>query len=1661
MIRQKIMQVCLSLFLFSLILNAQEKQEIKMVKKDHSNTGWYQELMSSNPNYWKIKKGYELYFSLNKNEKSKEEKITRRWLQINGSNIDKEGYLLPELELSELKQIFNNQKIVNKPKKTTSLHDEYLGSWRMIGPFHGEKTRCGTSPVMSGGYTDRVYINPYNTSNMYAGTSYGGLWVSQDAGNTWVLSDAEFPNGTNTYANRDYYYGDIEASAQNPQIVYAATEAGLLKSSNGGISWSYCNELNRTVLPNVRPYFIAVSKENPLVLLSSFGRKIYRSIDGGNSWTMVFDNSQGGDDKKFANTHSSQPLGMRDRTYNFWGLDFHPTNINVVYLGTWNSDNEPCVYKSIDKGVTFNFLTNIIEVTGRTDTYGLQGLEMITVPSAANKVIVRPYFSLDTIYHVSESGKIDKRIKPGARLEGFAVDWNNANIVYSGYYGGGWDGSKVMKSTDEGLTFTAMTDGFGGCPKYVHPDIRGYSVVGDTVLVAHDGGLSRSFDGMNTIETIGNNISAVDLWGFSSSFKTDITLAGCDHGPTKIRRFDGNGGWTQLGGGDANACTINPANDSLFYYNHGYGTFVGKLNSDNSISTKSIINNDVSLDKLEVHPNIYTTIYGVKGNLVKVSKENINNATVFKDFGKPVTRFRIARKDANIMYVLLQNSIVQKSEDGGLTWRTITPSFLASKGQTSIIDIEVGATPNELWLLYGGNQNECKVLKSTDGGSTWENITENLSVNSTSQFVYQRGTDGGLYVYLNGGGVWYKNSKMQYWQKLGSGLPMIGYSRNLYTVPAKNKFRMGSSRGAWEHDLIETSKLDAQISMNNNTVDRWNTQIRFRDFSAYYGNDITFEWSFPGGTPSTSNSEYPTVTYTKSGKYSVTLTIRDGNGNSSTQTLEDIILVKNEGKPGMFPIADSYVRNGSSSSANFGLNNVLVVKNDGTGYYRMSYLKFDLSQYTDSIINTGYLQLFVQNANTNINVTNWELWKCNDDNWIEDNINWNNKPQTTTLVETIPAKSSGIAEWNLKDILIEELNGDKVLTLAVKSTVANLQGDVNFYSKEEGIPLLRPQILINRHIDVKLDYPTKDDVLQAGSISTLKASVVGDNIQSVKFLINNKQLGVVNEIPYNLNWNWPEQGIYSLKVVATDNLGFSSSSREVKVVVMDTIGTVINPVADSYVRNGGYSSSNFGSDEKLIVKNDVSWYNREVYLKFSLANFASKQTSKKLRLFIKDANTNILNTDWEVWTCSNSNWTESELTWNNKPSSKKMLTTLKGKKEGIVEWDISNLSKEDLDENGFVTLLIKSTTKGGSTDVIFYSKETNTQWMRPVILINEHPEIRFIQPLEAEVLIEQVSKLIKLEVTDDHKVTEVSIFIDDDEKKLFSLPPYEWMWNNIETGSYTIKVKATDDSSNISEKSINVTVADNPPPIIESFYPRNNTYWISNKNYKLLATVSDSVGGVKQVDFYKNGNWLGTDYSSPYSFDLFNIEQGEHLFDIEVTDTHGKTTVLNPPKCKVITILPNMECDSPIWNPDATYTIGVLVQFKGKIYEAVDESKGATPESNQEIWRFNSNCAVLGLSSLKDKNEDSSILLYPNPANTILYVEGYVADNKNNKISIVVYNTAYNQNMKVFEQEVDVINGSYQAKIDVSRLENGVYLLKCSTTSKSVKFLVNHTTRLK
>ncbi len=101
-------------------------------------------------------------------------------------------------------------------------------------------------------------------------------------------------------------------------------------------------------------------------------------------------------------------------------------------------------------------------------------------------------------------------------------------------------------------------------------------------------------------------------------------------------------------------------------------------------------------------------------------------------------------------------------------------------------------------------------------------------------------------------------------------------------------------------DDYETYNLDVQLVPGNCMVASFSASttqvaigghVNFTDGS--FGNIVAWNWTFEGGTPSTSTQQNPSnITYNEAGDFAVTLTITDAEGNSETLTREDYIHVR-------------------------------------------------------------------------------------------------------------------------------------------------------------------------------------------------------------------------------------------------------------------------------------------------------------------------------------------------------------------------------------------------------------------------------------------------------------------------------------------------------------------------------------------------------------------------------------------------------------------------------------------------------------------------------------------------------------------------------------------------------------------------------------------------
>jgi photosystem II stability/assembly factor-like uncharacterized protein len=163
----------------------------------------------------------------------------------------------------------------------------------------------------------KVLVDPTNSQILYAGieaehiegrkgdsTIQGGLFKSTDAGISWSRIDTILLSQASVW--------DIAVVPGNPQIVYAATSSeydhtmkktfpgGVYKSVDGGTSWSKMNN-GFGEESNLDVSAIAISPVNSNILYAatsdapyhdrSSGRGIFKSIDAGATWVAVSDQS--------------------------------------------------------------------------------------------------------------------------------------------------------------------------------------------------------------------------------------------------------------------------------------------------------------------------------------------------------------------------------------------------------------------------------------------------------------------------------------------------------------------------------------------------------------------------------------------------------------------------------------------------------------------------------------------------------------------------------------------------------------------------------------------------------------------------------------------------------------------------------------------------------------------------------------------------------------------------------------------------------------------------------------------------------------------------------------------------------------------------------------------------------------------------------------------------------------------------------------------------------------------------------------------------------------------------------------------------------------------------------------------------------------------------
>ncbi|MCR4322945.1 MAG: YCF48-related protein [Candidatus Azambacteria bacterium] len=129
------------------------------------------------------------------------------------------------------------------------------------------------------GSVTNIVINPYNSFEMYAVVRGRGLFRSADGGREWKEFSREL---SRISAHNNVMMFTMDPG--DPNILYLALANGLIRSNNKGGTWEFVKIL---IPPNALPVdSIAVDPKNSRKIYVGVGALVYQSLDGGINWSV-------------------------------------------------------------------------------------------------------------------------------------------------------------------------------------------------------------------------------------------------------------------------------------------------------------------------------------------------------------------------------------------------------------------------------------------------------------------------------------------------------------------------------------------------------------------------------------------------------------------------------------------------------------------------------------------------------------------------------------------------------------------------------------------------------------------------------------------------------------------------------------------------------------------------------------------------------------------------------------------------------------------------------------------------------------------------------------------------------------------------------------------------------------------------------------------------------------------------------------------------------------------------------------------------------------------------------------------------------------------------------------------------------------------------------
>lgn len=567
---------------------------------------------------------------------------------------------------------------------------------------------------ISGRFSDVAVADRGSSRRLYAGSCCGGVWASDDLGQTWqVVFDREASTAT----------GALAVAPSNPDILWVGTgESNIFRSSYTGVGVYKSTDNAKTfqhmgLIDTGTIGRIVVHPTDPnIVYVASAGqewvenetRGVFKTTDGGKTWTHVL--------------KISPKTGVND-------LAMDPTDPDILYAGAWQRQrrkwNDPRVevgfseggiFKSTDAGTTWNRLTN-----GLPPSNVLGRIGVAVAPSNPNVV----YGYIDN-YDCETTA-------PAAGGRGQNPGGSAARCAIKG--------NEVYRSNDKGATWTRVSGQDEEQRQFVRAMGASYAWVFGNIRVDPTD--------ENTVYTLalGNSVSrdGGKTWG-----RLGATWPGA---PPPSTTTAGRGGGS---GGDNHGLWIDPKNPHTLYLANDSGFRVSTdggqtwRRADLPVQTVFSMNYDMGTP-FKVYASVQD--HGAYRAAIDLStgRENLKPMAWEGAPGGEYTQHAVDPTNPNILYsgklTRTDYSIAAAPRGGGPPAGAATAGAGAQAGPQRDRNIRppvaagedplrmqvlapIQISPHDPNTVYFGAQS---LYRSRDRGDTWEKLSADMSYNDKAK----------------------------------------------------------------------------------------------------------------------------------------------------------------------------------------------------------------------------------------------------------------------------------------------------------------------------------------------------------------------------------------------------------------------------------------------------------------------------------------------------------------------------------------------------------------------------------------------------------------------------------------------------------------------------------------------------------------------------------------------------------------------------------------------------------------------------------------------------------------------------------------------------------------------------------------------------------------